>query len=54
MTPTEADDIECGKLYLPSSAYDDYTEYWNRMLDEGYWQNGRWTEKGWKEILRHA
>ena len=28
--------------------------YWQRMEAEGFWQDGRWTEKGWREIMRHA
>jgi hypothetical protein len=30
------------------------TDYWVRMEEEGFWKDGHWTEKGWREILRHA
>ena len=52
---TEADDpVECGRPCPPYSVCEDCDDYWTRMVEEGYWRNGRWTEKGWKEILRHA
>lgn len=30
------------------------SEYWERMVREGFWNNDehRWTEKGWKEITK--
>lgn len=28
--------------------------YWQRMEAEGLWDGSRWTDKGWKDIIRHA
>ncbi len=30
------------------------TTYWQRMVEEGYWDNNehKWTDKGWKEIVK--
>ena len=46
---------ECGQLCSPWSACDKCAAYWQTMRAEGLWQDHTgWTEKGWKEILRHA
>ncbi len=41
-------EIERLKAELAPSAY------WQRMVEEGYWDNNehKWTDKGWKEIVK--
>lgn len=44
---------ECGEPCPPDNTCDYCEGYWQRMEHEGYWRNGRWTNKGWREILSH-
>ena len=43
---------ECGKPCPPDDTCDECAEYWQRMKSEGYWRDGRWTDKGWREITK--
>lgn len=44
----------CSNPCDPSDPCEECAEYWDRMRREGFWTDGRWTEKGWREIMRHA
>lgn len=50
----ESDETECGRPCAPEAACDECAEYWHRMQTEGYWdrERHRWTDKGWREIMR--
>ena len=52
----EDEEYECGKPCDPSSICVECADYWDRMVAEGYWDRTqhRWTDKGWREIVRHA
>jgi hypothetical protein len=54
MTLRESDtkEVECGRPCNPKNPCDECVEYWNRMEREGYWKDGRWTDKGWREITK--
>jgi hypothetical protein len=51
MTPEVED---CGSPCPPSAACEECDPYWQRMRDEGFWADGRWTEKGMRETVRHS
>jgi len=44
----------CGEPCDPVAACDGCVDYWQRMRAEGYWnaEQHRWTEKGWREIVK--
>ena len=49
------DEQECGQPCPPPLACDECASYWQRMRVEGFWKDSTgWTQKGWKEIVRHA
>lgn len=50
----DEDESTCQKPCHPNSNCEYCTEYWQRMIREGYWdaERGRWTEKGWNSITR--
>ncbi len=58
MTPTDLNDekSDCKQPCDPDVGCGECAGYWERMEDEGYWDrnNHRWTNKGWKEILKGA
>ena len=61
MTPeqiqaAEDDAPSCGQPCHPDRACDECAPYWERMQAEGLWdkRRGRWTDKGWADILRSA
>ena len=46
----------CRKPCDPDLGCPECADYWQRMVNEGFWDMDRhhWTEKGWREIIRHA
>lgn len=44
----------CGQPCDPNAPCDECADYWNRMVDAGYWnvEHHRWTDKGWREITK--
>ena len=48
----ETEESSCQKPCHPDSGCDGCAAYWDRMMAEGYWDKGRWTEKGWREITK--
>jgi len=50
----EQQDSVCDRPCHPDAHCDECTEYWQRMIREGYWDNERhmWTDKGWNAITR--
>lgn len=48
-------DGECQEPCDPAERRDCCAGYWQRMRDEGLWVDGKgWTDKGWRDIIRHA
>lgn len=45
---------ECGKPCHPDSGCPACADYWQRMINEGFWDERRklWTDAGFAEILR--
>ena len=52
--PQDDDEPKCGEPCDPVAACDGCVDYWQRMRAEGYWnaEQHRWTEKGWREIVK--
>jgi hypothetical protein len=50
----EEPESSCGQPCDSNNACPECEEYWNRMVDEGYWnvERHQWTKKGWKEITK--
>jgi len=54
------DDIEpendCRQPCDPAVGCPHCAGYWQRMVSEGLWdrERGRWTDKGWSDIVRYA
>lgn len=48
------DECSCGHPCPPDASCEECALYWQRMEDEGLWQNGQWTNKGMQEIIRHS
>ena len=48
------DEPTCGRPCDPSTPCEECVPYWDRMVAEKYWdrERHRWTDKGWKEIIR--
>lgn len=46
---------ECSKPCDPDLGNECCAAYWQRMEDEGFWDRARhrWTDIGWKEIMRN-
>lgn len=45
-------DINCEEPCPYGSACPRCESYWTRMEIEGYWKNGAWTNKGFKEMCK--
>jgi hypothetical protein len=43
---------DCGHPCSPDAPCDECASYWQRMVEEGYWDGHRWTDKGWEEITK--
>ena len=54
MSDEDEDESSCGQPCDPDQSCDECEPYWQRMVNEGYWnrERHRWTEKGWKEITK--
>ena len=50
---TESD---CRQPCDPNVGCGECADYWQRMINQGFWDQTRqrWTEKGWREIMRRA
>ncbi len=50
----DQDSEDCQRPCDPDSGCPDCADYWDRMVIEGFWdrERGRWTDKGWKEIIK--
>ena len=48
----EEEESLCQKPCHPDSGCEECSGYWDRMIFEGFWDGGKWTEKGWREIVR--
>ena len=46
------EEIECGKPCPPDDPCDECDWYWERMKHSGYWDGHKWTDKGWKEMMK--
>ena len=48
------EESSCKRPCDPESACDECAKYWQRMIQEGYWDKDhhRWTDKGWREITK--
>ena len=49
-----AEESKCGKPCDPVNYCDECSDYWNRMILEGFWdqKHHRWTNKGWLKIIK--
>lgn len=45
------DETECREPCDPQVGCPHCADYWARMEHEGFWRNGKWTDKGMREIL---
>lgn len=50
----EPEEPECQRPCDPDLNTECCAEYWQRMESEGFWnrRGHRWTDKGWREILK--
>ena len=50
----DGDELGCQKPCDPDVGCPECSEYWQRMVREGFWDraNHRWTNKGWREITK--
>jgi len=49
---SDEDENECGKPCPPWDTCEECAEYWQRMKQEGYWKDGRWTDKAMREMAK--
>jgi len=48
----EPEESLCQKPCHPDSGCEECSGYWSRMISEGFWDGHKWTEKGWREIVK--
>ena len=50
------EDQHCGNPCEPGdpNICEECEAYWARMVEEGFWRDGEWTDRGMRDILRHA
>jgi hypothetical protein len=50
----EEEESECQQPCDPDVSCDECAGYWERMINEGFWdlKNHRWTDKGWREFTK--
>jgi hypothetical protein len=46
------EEIECQEPCDPQVGCPNCADYWARMEHEGFWENGKWTDKGMKEMTK--
>ncbi|KKM61354.1 hypothetical protein LCGC14_1532600 [marine sediment metagenome] len=44
--------LKCHQPCHPDSGCDECIDYWQRMINEGFWDNQGWTDKAWKEWFK--
>ena len=50
----DEEEHECQEPCHPDSGCPGCTDYWARMINEGFWDpRGKWTDKGWREITKY-